>query len=230
MKEKLDLRSKIIVGVTIACFAISVIIVVVTNITLSSAQKQYEKNDQLIDSLTKQYFELDTTDTETVEEIQVKLSSAATAGNAVATLQNKYSTFDIGQTQGMESFQSNALAIGEYLTRQEQRVPWYDAPMNEVKYEWVFESTYSFNADSIPVLWTCRDINADDILAYATGVYAVETGKFDKVEYHMTKIGSDYIPGTDSIGVDKVFETPDNIDVEDVDLEDTVDDMSTVIE
>lgn len=157
---------------------------------INALQQTINKNATTIETLQSQLDGISESTTETVETIQQKLYSAATAGAKVADLQNNYRFIDISTETGIEDMQKNASEMDEYLEDTANRVPWYGQSDEETA--WRFESTYSFSGDEVPVVWTCKSLSGE-LFAYATAVYHVDSGKFGDLEYHTTVIGSSHL-------------------------------------
>lgn len=147
------------------------------------------ENENTIKELTSQLNGLSNDSTETVEDVQLKLTSAADAGTKVASLQNLYLDADEAECTELAKNMDIYLASDSANAR----VAWYAYDISDVSYTWSFESTYTFDSDSIPVVWTCR---TDDnvLLAYATAVYDAKSERFGTLEYHMTTKGASLIP------------------------------------
>lgn len=205
-KDKFEFKTIIFVAGIGLCVFLSAFLLFERSMQLENMQKRYDDNNKNIQELQSQITNLTDTNTDTVQQIQTKLSSAATAGSKVASLQNSYSDYSATSPSGMQSIKDTANAIQSYLDDNSitARVPWYNVN-GKVSCKWAFESTYSFSGDTIPVLWECRDNKTNDLLAYTIGTYVVSSGKFKDVAYHMTQLGTTYIPGTQNNGTSAVF-------------------------
>lgn len=121
-----------------------------------------------------------------VEEIHVKLNSAATAGQEVASLQNNYVLCI--EADKTDDYIANKEAMRKYVDEDSSDV-WYGLLKKYGEYEWTFNSTYSFSETSVPVLWTCKSPRDNILLAYAVGTYVVESDKFTHIECRYTSQG-----------------------------------------
>ena len=201
MKEKLQNMSiREIVSLTFVsiCFVVGIVMSVLQVLHSKQYETSYSSNNQMIESLTKELSMIK--EIKETEELAItKLSSAASAGNKVAELQNKYKSLNAVTNE--EAFVANVNEIGAYLSDNDKnkRVEWYSPMLYSVSYDWVFNTTYSFTETSIPVLWTCYDSD-DRLLAYTTGVYNANTGLFSDVNYRMTTLGASYKNATDDTG------------------------------
>ena len=153
---------------------------------------------------------------ETSEEAApVVRGSAQALGTQVAAQQNRYIILTPDNPNMTD--QSEAL-----LAIQKQIEPsfaddskwaaqsWY-SPSHETQtgtannYTWTFGNNYSFEGESLPVVWICRNNRADNALcAYATAVYDPQTKLFSGFSKKVTKIGAERqaaMDGTDPINV-----------------------------
>jgi len=195
----MSIKTAISAGVIVVCVIASVGLLAVRGVTLSQLGSQYNDNTQAIETLQVKLQTLSVENKASVEVIQADLSSAATAGKAVADLQMQYDQINISSAGGPAAFAENALKIDAYLSDSNQRVPWYNVKIKDVTPEWVFESTYNFSGDTVPVLWTCKASDNKALLAYTTGVYDTKKNEFKDVSYHMTQLGSSYVQGTPAV-------------------------------
>lgn len=133
-----------------------------------------------------------------VEEATVILNSAKDAGVAVAAIQNQMTVDSslIG-TEDEHIFVEEANSLTDYFSSSAACYPWYVTNVL-TDFTWEFNTTYSFSASEVPVLWTCYgtishdEIGVEDktvLLAYATGTYSVESGKFVDVNVEITALG-----------------------------------------
>lgn len=147
------------------------------------------------------------------EAAPVVRGSAQALGTQVAAQQNRYIILTPDNPNMTD--QSEAL-----LAIQKQIEPsfaddskwaaqsWY-SPSHETQtgtannYTWTFGNNYSFEGESLPVVWICRNNRADNALcAYATAVYDPQTKLFSGFSKKVTKIGAERqaaMDGTDSI-------------------------------
>lgn len=142
------------------------------------------------------------------EPEQVFYGSASAPGNAVAGLQDKF----IRNPSNNPNITESALLEKESYSRQlepyfsdgakaEGSRSWYDPSYlyqtgTSNLFRWSFESNYSFQGESIPVLWLCRHepsatSESKPVVAYATGVYDNVGHLFDNVSVHTTLRGSE---------------------------------------
>lgn len=136
--------------------------------------------------------------------------SAQSAGVSVANFQNRYIPASLDRADGILSSDSSArsnaynMTLPYFLEGYESFADsWYD-PQNRYQngtsnnFMWEFNSKYSFEGSQLPVIWTCRHVrgkgvdNADpknEVVAYATGIYDLNTGKFSGMHKYITTAG-----------------------------------------
>ena len=161
------------------------IVAVLLFIKGSDYRSDFAKNETTIESLTKELAILESTSVLGKDEATDNLMSCATAGKAIAAYQNAYAN---AKTED----ESNAIAnsISEYITNAVRQTRWY---YGEAPYEWTFHSTYSFKENEIEVLWTCKNIDTGELLAYTTGYYDAISQKFHTLTCNFTSIGASTI-------------------------------------
>lgn len=157
---------------------------------LGRMENQVAENEQQITELSAKLAELNNTEATTAEQIEVQLSSAASAGAEIARLQNEYARLDIVRDE--DQFVENANLIGNYLEDKTQQTPWYSGNIPGLSYEWRFLSTYSFSGNNVDVAWVCESGN-DELLAYVIASYSAADNLFSSLERHMTYEGASYI-------------------------------------
>lgn len=150
-------------------------------------------------------------------EVEVALKSANTAGMAVAGLQTAYQDCMVnagtepGSGTAEENITRNAEALDVYFDDASKgaRVPWFIVTSeNHARLVWTFMTNYTFTADSVECLWTCRDTQ-DNLVAFAMGTYDGTSGLFSDVKYYATAYGN------------KNYRTPDDpVPVYSIDLSD----------
>jgi hypothetical protein len=215
MKERSDARKEAIREtteswtfeklMTLVMIAITFIIfyVGITTITTANGEKAQYTRD--IESLKNEILdiraEIDRTIVEPIDTELVidTLNNAHDIGAEVANAQNTYKDLykrvDTAASEtdlvlALDDITAHAKDCEKYFTTTEPRKCWYE--VTNVDYEWVFESSYDFSGESMPVLWTCRDKATGELLAYATGVYNVVSGEFGNVELAYTLKGKEY--------------------------------------
>lgn len=119
------------------------------------------------------------------------VSSAKSAGDDVSVIQNDLSVTDPFK------YQDKVVKLGNKMkahldAKSADGMPWY-RPNDGTKSEWTFRSSFSFTAQSVDVVWTCRDVFGGDLLAYSTGTYDAVTKKFSNVKTETTYAGAKHI-------------------------------------
>lgn len=180
----------------VCCFLIfiGIIYFITSSSQIASLRNTYESNKETIVSLKKQLAELNT-EPESKEEVKKTLISCKDKGAKVAELQTKYQKYNASNNP--DEFQSIVTDLLSYFddSASNARVPWYNPDVKNKNWTWTFETSYSFTATSVPVLWTCK---SDDgiLLAYATGVYDSAKGLFKDMKWATTSFGLTQAPPT----------------------------------
>lgn len=123
------------------------------------------------------------------------LNSAVELGKKVEDGENEYRVLyqnfvkDTTNSEALDKYGQHAEDMEEYFTDSSARVSWYDC--KDLDYTWSFRTTYDFQGESVPVIWTCYDAD-NELLAYTTAVYNVASNKFSKVDKTITRKGAEY--------------------------------------
>lgn len=186
---------------------VGIVFFVIMSIVMSNFKTTYAENNVLIGDLTEQLTALNQSaeNVDTDEVSSTKLASCADLGTKVAELQTAYQRLDIIADES--GWMDNVYALDACFAENDKnaRVPWFSVLTEyNVIWKWEFQSTYSFASKTIDVVWLCRDANNGDLLAYATGVYDIESALFSNVKYNFTSIGMSYQHSSvdDSGGID----------------------------
>lgn len=137
------------------------------------------------------------------DDAKENLHSAKESGDAIAFCQNSYLKIKSAvSSEDADKLKAIASDMDAYLAEDSSsmRVSWY-LPIDQA--EWKFHTIYAFEGESVPVLWTCKDTETNQLLAYATADYNASASKFENVEYHVTSVGAAHVPSTDDRGVKK---------------------------
>lgn len=179
-----------------AMLAVTMAFVLPTTFGASSFEAQLGENAKQITQLEEQVKDLENQASPDAASINKGLHSAADAGRKVAEYQTKYQNIDAAVTP--DDVTANAEALSPYFADDAQsgRQPWFTPSKGDAKGVWTFESTYSFQNDSIPVIWLCTIDGSDELVAYATATYDAESGKFSNVAYQTTANAAKYIDAT----------------------------------
>lgn len=179
-----------------AMLAVTMAFVLPTTFGASSFEAQFDENAKQITQLEEQVKDLENQASPDAASINKGLHSAADAGRKVAEYQTKYQNIDAAVTP--DDVTANAEALSPYFADDAQsgRQPWFTPSKGDAKVVWTFESTYSFQNDSIPVIWLCTIDGSDELVAYATATYDAESGKFSNVAYQTTANAAKYIDAT----------------------------------
>lgn len=188
---------------SVLLFCVGVIFIIAQFMAHKDFTSKYDENQQKISKLSEaseqetineseSLQEVENTEemtTETVESAMEKLYSAKEKGNEVAYYQNRYQNLDVVDHEA--AFLENASIIEGYLAEEAKsgRGTWYYGYM---KHEWTFNTTYYFEEESVPVLWTCRDENGN-LLAYTFGEYDAVNQVFFNIDSCMTSVGARYM-------------------------------------
>lgn len=179
-----------------AMMAVMLGFLVPTMLGASSFDSQYADNQKSITQLQEQIKELENQTSADASSINKGLYSASEAGRAVAELQTKYQSIDATVTP--DDITANAQALSTYFDDKSQsgRQPWFTVSKGDAKAVWEFESTYSFQNETIPVIWLCHIDGSNELVAYATANYNVESNTFSDVTYKTTRLGANYVDAT----------------------------------
>lgn len=179
-----------------AMMAVMLGFLVPTMLGASSFDSQYADNQKSITQLQEQIKELENQTSADASSINKGLYSASEAGRAVAELQTKYQSIDAAVTP--DDITANAKALSKYFNDKSQngRQPWFTVSKGDAKAVWEFESTYSFQNETIPVIWLCHIDGSNELVAYATANYNAESNTFSDVTYKTTRLGANYVDAT----------------------------------
>lgn len=179
-----------------AMMAVMLGFLVPTMLGASSFDSQYAANQKSITQLQEQIKGLENQTSADASSINKGLYSASEAGRAVAELQTKYQSIDATVTP--DDITANAKALSKYFNDKSQngRQPWFTVSKGDAKAVWEFESTYSFQNETISVIWLCHIDGSDELVAYATANYNAESNTFSDVTYKTTRLGANYVDAT----------------------------------
>lgn len=179
-----------------AMMAVMLGFLVPTMLGASSFDAQYADNQKSITQLQEQIKDLENQTSADASSINKGLYSASEAGRAVAELQTKYQSIDATVTP--DDITANAKALSKYFNDKSQngRQPWFTVSKGDAKAVWEFESTYSFQNETIPVIWLCHIDGSNELVAYATANYNAESNTFSDVTYKTTRLGANYVDAT----------------------------------
>lgn len=179
-----------------AMMAVMLGFLVPTMLGASSFDSQYADNQKSITQLQEQIKDLENQTSADASSINKGLYSASEAGRAVAEFQTKYQSIDATVTP--DDITANANALSKYFDDESQngRQPWFTVSKGDAKAVWEFESTYSFQNETIPVIWLCHIDGSDELVAYATANYNAESNTFSDVTYKTTRLGANYVDAT----------------------------------
>lgn len=194
----------------ITCGAMMVVMLgflVPTMLGASSFDAQYADNQKSITQLQEQIKDLENQTSADASSINKGLYSASEAGRAVAELQTKYQSIDATVTP--DDITANAKALSKYFNDESQngRQPWFTVSKGDAKAVWEFESTYSFQNKTIPVIWLCHIDGSNELVAYATANYDAESNTFSDVTYKTTRLGANYVDATVSNENTKILDS-----------------------
>lgn len=143
------------------------------------------------------------------DKVKKNFVSAREAGSFVAEKQNEFQTVDVKSKDYSKKFKAIADDLSEYFkddtSNQTGRTPWYLVDDADFEYKWEFLSNYSFEGDSLSVIWICND--GKNILAYTTADYDGKTGKFYNFKTTNTGLGAATLKPADA-------DNPDNAGLE----------------
>lgn len=190
-----------------AMMAVMLGFLVPTMLGASSFDSQYADNQKSITQLQEQIKELENQTSADASSINKGLYSASEAGRAVAELQTKYQSIDATVTP--DDITANAKALSKYFDDKSQsgRQPWFTVSKGDAKAVWEFESTYSFQNETIPVIWLCHIDGSNELVAYATANYNAESNTFSDVTYKTTRLGANYVDATVSNENTKILDS-----------------------
>lgn len=190
-----------------AMMAVMLGFLVPTMLGASSFDAQYADNQKSITQLQEQIKDLENQTSADASSINKGLYSASEAGRAVAELQTKYQSIDATVTP--DDITANAKALSKYFNDKSQngRQPWFTVSKGDAKAVWEFESTYSFQNETIPVIWLCHIDGSNELVAYATANYDAESNTFSDVTYKTTRLGANYVDATVSNENTKILDS-----------------------
>lgn len=190
-----------------AMMAVMLGFLVPTMLGASSFDSQYADNQKSITQLQEQIKDLENQTSADASSINKGLYSASEAGRAVAELQTKYQSIDAAVTP--DDITANAKALSKYFDDKSQngRQPWFTVSKGDAKAVWEFESTYSFQNETIPVIWLCHIDGSNELVAYATANYNAESNTFSDVTYKTTRLGANYVDATVSNENTKILDS-----------------------
>lgn len=190
-----------------AMMAVMLGFLVPTMLGASSFDSQYADNQKSITQLQEQIKDLENQTSADASSINKSLYSASEAGRAVAELQTKYQSIDATVTP--DDITANAKALSKYFDDKSQngRQPWFTVSKGDAKAVWEFESTYSFQNETIPVIWLCHIDGSNELVAYATANYNAESNTFSDVTYKTTRLGANYVDVTVSNENTKILDS-----------------------
>lgn len=190
-----------------AMMAVMLGFLVPTMLGTSSFDSQYADNQKSITQLQEQIKDLENQTSADASSINKGLYSASEAGRAVAELQTKYQSIDATVTP--DDITANAKALSKYFNDKSQngRQPWFTVSKGDAKAVWEFESTYSFQNETIPVIWLCHIDGSNELVAYATANYNAESNTFSDVTYKTTRLGANYVDATVSNENTKILDS-----------------------
>lgn len=179
-------------SVIVFSIALGVVFLIAQNVIVSGIAVDYNSNMQSINDAQKNVDNLRLTPDVSVDDAQVLLAKATSAGNMISELQMGYSQIDDSTKDGLAATIKHSEKIAAFITEKEKAIPWYYIKTTQVPYVWSFAPTYRFSADKVPVLWTCRSTVDGSLLAYTTGVYDGSIDQFTDIAYHVTTVGGSY--------------------------------------
>lgn len=179
------------------CFVIIGIIVVIfgTN-QFNALGQEYDNNKGRIASLENEITQLDEVEPDAEEIVEKVLNSCKDAGDEVALYQTNYQKYNAVDDE--VDYLQITQSLSDYFDTDSSdfNVEWYNMSNSLHEWTWTFETNYSFSSTSVPVLWTCRLNDTNELLAYATGTYDTISGLFKDMKRHNTYVGSSYISST----------------------------------
>lgn len=128
----------------------------------------------------------------------VELNSAVSAGSAVASLQNNYSSHSWA-TDSVD-YANNKSELAAHFSSSEGSDnwsnPWFVVNINKVGDNpvWSFDTLYKTSDTTYSVIWTCHMKTASDVLAaYVTADYSAKDDVFSNVVVHVSGTGNGYL-------------------------------------
>lgn len=173
-------------------------VVVMGGMQMSALQETYTANSATIEGLNHQLAEMTTESEATPDTIEIKksLMSCKDMGDKIASYQNDYQKYSSIDNEAKRTSITNELSECFDENSTNARVEWYSMGNSSKQWTWKFETNYSFASTSVPVLWTCRMNDTNELLAYTTGTYDTVSGLFKDIKWHNTLVGTSYINGT----------------------------------
>lgn len=191
-----------ILGIVFAI--IGFILFVILTTSNSNYEETYLANSRRIGDLLDSISELENVQVQVDEhevEISDDLKSCAVAGQNVAKLQSEFREVAIQNFVTEDSLNQWIRIAGDLLSYFEKdggghQNPWFVCSAVNLDYHpnytWSFESLYSFTESEIKVVWLCKTDDTHELLAYATGIYNVDTGLFSDIQTDVTTLGAHY--------------------------------------
>lgn len=180
--------------ICVLCIIGSIGCIIMLNVTSSAYHSEYDANEVTISDLQQELKSLQSQTSVTDDEVTDVLYSATEAGNAVASAQTEYGGLDMSADDYAQQRDEIKNSITQYFADEDSGYAsqWYFS--SEVSFEWRFLSTYSFDTQTIDVIWGCYDSDGN-VLAICTGVYDVNTGLFSQCDPVETDYGFSVIVG-----------------------------------
>lgn len=186
VKPKISLFGAGLIGLLV-CVLISAAIIYDTYVSIGGINMTLDQNELALGKMQAELLSIDEDKGDSLEDIKIRLNSAQASGKIVADAQTAY--FRMDPIYQEEELKANAELIGKYMADKTKQVPWMTS--GETPYKWVFNTTYSFSGDTVPVLWTCYSTDGNEtLLGYAVGMYRVSDDMFYDVSYRLTTYGT----------------------------------------
>lgn len=190
-EKKFSLLNRFGVGIILI---VALIIGITTSSKIGEIHAKISQNEAKIVAIRDEMKKANEVKQPSVDEVKKVYAFAEELGSLVASKQNEYKDINSNQKDYEDKITSISEEIGktfkEDTKNQTGRTPWFKPNDDTVSYSWSFLSNYSFDGQSLPVIWVCRD--GKSILAYATATYDGEKNLFDNFQKKYTGLGSAY--------------------------------------
>lgn len=167
-------------GLSLYCY-------IIDSKAMSDLQKEYANHQlELDESKNAKKESDDAVEDVTVNDVQENTYSAKESGEKVAELENL-----INYENAAEVGKEIATYFGEDVDNS------LFFSVSDDDYSWTFNTTYDYDNQSIPVLWTYykdSDTKHKNLLAFVIGTYNASNDKFEDIQQHVTTFGAAEVP------------------------------------
>lgn len=220
-----DLKSRLKYGLliaeSVAIFAVMVAMLTAGNAYESNLKSKQEQLNDLVRQYNSRSESLESAGLDS-SQVEVQMTSAKSAGDAVSGLQNRLLELFYTERTTREQEDADYEAMNAVQTDLEKyfgdnatmRSIWYSGDVKNIgNGKWQFESNYNYAGGVVPVLWTLSsgsDVEEQSgaVLAYVTANYHADTDTFSDAARYVTYVGNSFYGFTN----DQEFEIDEETD------------------